>query len=422
MAITLMSVLIGFLAAQSHIGILKIPTSGVIRTEVHAKSGLVEDIQAAVNEAVAVGALNVIIPEGNFTFAARGSYRVNITVPANGINIFGAGINKTVLAMPVDDTAPNTVMFNVVGISGGKIRISGITFRGRPNRTTSPTGDTALMLQVCKDFRIDHCSFYWMGAYGVSINDHNYQYGHYGGDPNLISCGVVDHCYFYDMYKPVAHSQGRGYGYGVGIAVAAHYLWEYNIYVEPSVIFASIFGKYNRNVYIEDCYFTGCRHAVACSNAGAYVLRYSIIEDSLISEYATTGHPVRTNVFGMLSCEIYNVTVRNTGKNGIPFSGPLIEGGSALIYNNTFQNLYVGIELGSCEDADGTPYHPKGHTREVYIWNNTFLNCLTNISTHSNEGMGGCPAPVLNQDYFLHAPDASMNYVSYAYPHPLTLS
>jgi hypothetical protein len=261
-----------------------------------------------------------------------------------------------------------------------------------------------------------------MGGQGVTTNDHETQYGIDGGNPDLISQGVIDHCYFYEIFKPVALQQGRGYGYGVFVAVAMHYLWSYNIYLTPDEIWSSLFGKYNHNVYIEDCYFSGCRHAVVGNFAGAYVLRNSIIEDALYQEYATTGHPVRTNVFGMLACEIYNCTIRNTGKYGIPFYGPLVEGGSALIYNNTFQNLIEGVELGSCEVTDGTPYHPKGHTREVYIWNNTLINVTYPIGTHSNEP-GGCPAPILGTEYFLADPSINNHwYTPYPYPHPLTLT
>jgi hypothetical protein len=415
------SILVSVVASDSFTAVLRILSSGTIKTEVRANSGSVEDIQAAINKAIATGAVNVIIPEGNWTFAAHGSFRVNITVPARGLNIFGAGINRTVLAMPVDDSAPNTVMFNVEGTSGGRIRISGITFKGRPNIETSPTGDTGIEIQVCKDFRIDHCSFYYMGDCGIAVGDAEYQYGHYGGDLNLISQGVVDHCYFYDIYKPQCTDAGRGYGYGVSVMVAYHYLWSYNIYWNPDQIWSDLFGKYNRNVYIEDCYFSRCRHAAQANWAGAYVLRYSTIEDTRPYEVSTTGHPVRENVFGMLACEIYNVTIRKTAQAPNNFVGPLVEGGSALIYNNTFINLEVGIELGSCEDKNGTPYHPKGHTREVYIWNNRYINCWTQINTHSNEPEG-CPAPILGTEYFLSDPTVNgHSYTPYPYPHPLTL-
>jgi hypothetical protein len=381
----------------------------------------VEDIQAAINTAIAIGAVNVTIPEGNWTFATSGSFRVNITVPAKGLNIFGAGINKTVLAMPVDDSAPSTTMFNVVGTSGGRIRISGITFKGRPNWQTSPTGDTGITLQVCKDFRIDHCSFYWMGGNGIRVYDAEYQYNHYGGDLNLISQGVIDHCNFYQIYKPVCTQQGRGYGYGVGIGVAYNYLWGYNIYWEPEQIWSNLFGKYNRNIYIEDCYFSGCRHAVTGNWVGAYVLRYSTIEDTALYEVATTGHPVREDVFGMLACEIYNCTIRRSPNLGWQFEGPLVEGGSALIFNNTLENLDVAFELGSCEDKNGTPYYPKGSTREVYIWDNTVVNCNKFLNSHSNEPEGD-PAPVENVSYFLYAPSYNgHSYSPYTYPHPLTL-
>jgi len=390
----------------------------IVANEAHAKSGSVEDIQAAVDAVVAAGGGIVYIPEGDFAFNASGDIRVNINVPAGGLNILGAGINRTVLQMPVDDSAPNTIMFYISGLSKGRLRMSNITFRGRPNRDTSPTGDAGIRIESCMDFRVDHCSFYDMGTAGVWVSDVEKTKGHYDGDITYVSQGVVDHCYFYDIYKPQTYASQRGYGYGVVIARAYHYLWTYpNLYPDDPW---TMFGKYYKNTYIEDCYFIGCRHAVTGNWAGAYVLRHSTIDDLRLYECVTTGHPNRDNVFGMLTCEIYNVTVRSTGKYVSKFIGFHIEGGSALIFNNTLENLDRAFNLGACEDSTPHPYHPLGHTKEVYIWNNTVTNCVEVYHVFSNEP-GGCPAPVENVNYFLHVPPAERNYTPYPYPHPLIL-
>ncbi|GAI58261.1 unnamed protein product [marine sediment metagenome] len=112
----------------------------------------------------------------------------------------------------------------------------------------------------------------------------------------------------------------------------------------------TMFGKYYKNVYIEDCYFEGCRHAVVGNWAGAYVLRYSTIEDQGMYAALTTGHPVRTDVLGMLTQEIYNVTVRNTGKYVSKHPGFHVEGGSALIYDNIIEDTGdAAFSLGDCE-------------------------------------------------------------------------
>lgn len=379
-----------------------------------AKSGSIEDIQAAVDKAKVAGGGVVLIPEGTFLFDAYGDTQiVNIDVPAGGLTIFGAGRDRTFLQMPVDDEAPNSLMFLVRGLSGGLFRMSGITFKGRSNRDTSPTGDTAIVMQSCKDFRIDHCSFYDMGSQCIRVSDDDTQYGIDWGDPDRVSQGVIDHNDFIDIYKPEATRQGRGWGYGIAIGRAGHYWWTY---WEPD--FWELFGNYKRNVFIEDNYFTGTRHAVACSSGGVYVFRHNIVENQAHAECATTGHPVRVNIHGMGACEIYNNIFRYTGEWGEKFRGPLVEGGSALIFNNTFENLIWAVGLGSCEYNDN-PFYPQGCTKDVYIWNNA--GDTSNIATWSNEGMGGCPAPIEGEQYFLHAPPPEKNYTSYPYPHPLTL-
>lgn len=385
---------------------------------VNALSGSVAHIQAAVDTVVSAGGGIVHVPAGNFAFVASGSTRVDIDVPSDGMQIIGAGIDTTILQMPVDDDAPNTKMFNVDGSSGGKIRVSGITFKGRPNRATSPTGDTGIFAESCTDFRFDHCSFWYMGAHGVGVVDCAKTYGHEGGDISKVSQGVVDHCNFYQIYKPACTAAERGYGYGVFVARSSHYRWVYpNLYPSTPWNATDGYGKYYKNTFIEDCYFTGCRHAVTANFAGAYVLRYSTIENMGVYANAITGHPVRTDVFGQYYYELYNVTIKKTDDQN--FIGPLVEGGSALIYNNTLENLVNYVDLGACEDTDGTPYHPRGHTNEVYIWDNTITDC-GGIHTATNEPEG-CPAPTEDVEYFLHAPAAEKNYIPYPYPHYLAV-
>jgi hypothetical protein len=389
-----------------------------------ANSGSVEDIQEAVDEAVVAGGGVVLIPEGTFLFDAYDTRRVSITVPAGGLTIFGAGINRTVLQMPIDDSAPDTMMFKVNGLSGGKFRISGITFRGRRiGNQVSLTGDIGIKIESCQDFRVDHCSFHDLGAQAVNVYDCDQTYGHSGGDISLVSQGVVDHCDFIDVYKPGGYEapDWRCSGYGVFVARAYHYWWTVpNLYPDDPW---TMFGKYYKNVFIEDCYFLGCRHAVVGNFAGAYVLRNSVIEDIWApGESATTGHPVRYKVLGMLVQEIYNVTVKNRGTRA-HFIGFHVEGGSALIFNCTLDSLDYGFSIGSCEwaDTDDNPFLPLGATKEVYIWNNNIINIPPGavVWIFSNEP-NGYPAPGENVDYFLHGPPAEKDYQPYPYPHPLT--
>lgn len=401
-----------------------IRSSGTIASTGNATSGSIEDIQAAIDWVTATGGGTVYIPEGTFTFDASGTRRVNINVPAGGIQIIGAGIDKTVLQMPVDDSAPSTRMFSVNGLSGGKVRISGITFKGRPNRDTSDTGDTGISIRSCTDFRVDHCSFWDMGGSGVSVHDAENTYGTYGGDINKVSQGVVDHCEFHRIYKPATHAAGNGYGYAVVVNRAWSYLWAVpNLYPEDPW---TIFGKYYKNTYIEDCYFEGSRHAVCGNWAGAYVLRYSTIEDNMVYDSVTTGHPVRLSVMGMFAQEIYNVTVRNRGTYVSKHLGFWIKGGSSLMYNNTIIDIKdQAFGVGTYEHYN-EEFYPLGNTKETYIWNNEIINggglaIVTYLDT-----------PVEGTDFFtdltgkytteqIQTMIDAKGYQPYTYPHPLTL-
>jgi hypothetical protein len=408
-----------------------IRSSGTIAQMGNATSGSVGDIQAAIDWVIAAGGGTVYIPEGTFDFDPRDSgytspwwqvTGVHFDVPAGGIQIIGAGKDKTILKYPEDSELGGFTDklggFYIRGQSGGKVRISGITIKAQTNYLTSSIPNMGIWLESCTDFRVDHCSFYWMGEVAVWVNDAEATYGDSGGDITKVSQGVVDHCDFIDLYKPVVTQQGNGYGYGVSVARAYHYLWTVpNLYPDDPW---TIFGKYEKNTYVEDCYFTGCRHGTQSAWAGAYVLRNSVIEDLGVYEVATTGHPVRTDVLGMFAQEIYNVTIRRTAQSSQRFLGPLVEGGSSLLYDLTLENLESSFVIGSCEDA-GNDFYPLGRTKEVYIWDNQIINC-GEMTIEDNTGLGGDPAPIEGVHYFLHEPPSEKNYTPYTYPHPLTLS
>lgn len=414
----------------------RISSSGAIIANIaYAKSGSAKDIQTAVDAVVDAGGGTVYIPEGNFTFEPQDTGRtasngkqcgVKFVVPTDGITIKGMGVNTTILQMPIDDDSPNVVMFDIIGghetsrtvggwVSHGKVRITGITFKGRNNPNVAQA-DVLVWLECCKDFRVDNCSFYYAGGTSIWICDHYLQNGITDGDPARVSQGVVDHCQFLDAYKTALGETGGGYG--VQINRALHYLW--TVWNDDS---SSLVGIYDKNVFIEDCYFRGIRHAVASSSGGVYVLRYCTIEDELIAEAATTGHPVRiysgdpsSATYGCRYSEFYNNTIQYTGTYGVKFHGIHIEGGGALVYNNTITNLIHGVRIGNCEGI--AVFYPKGTTHDIYIWSNTFTGCDVNVYTFNN-GMGQ-PDPTLGIDYFLNAPPSDWNYQPYPYPHPLT--
>ena len=98
-------------------------------------------------------------------------------------------------------------MFEVNGANGQRTRISGITFRD-----TVVFGNIGIYLDNTKDFRVDHCSFDGLGSCGVAT---------YNSMSTAMSCGVVDHCSFSNMWEAAVENAGSGFGYGVGVGLAA---------------------------------------------------------------------------------------------------------------------------------------------------------------------------------------------------------
>lgn len=408
-------------------------SSGLVVT---ATSGTVTAIQNAVNTVIAGGGGTVKIPSGTFAFAATATNYVNITqVPTNGIIFEGAGIDQTILQVPSSTSDSDTTMFSV-DANGyyGKVRFTGLTLKANSDRTTSTAGYIGILIQSCTDFRVDHCSFYDMGDAAISVYDATNMYGTSGGTYDLVSQGVVDHCEFYDIYKPLVTGAGNGYGYGVFVARASHYLWSAtNIYPSSPWTTNDGFGNYYKCTYIEDCTFRGCRHAVTGNFAGAYCLRYSTISDNRASSTAsTTGHPVRSNVLGQHYCEIYSNTFQDTGYyDSTTMRGIHVEGGSALVYDNTITGLQYCYQIGDAETA-GQTFSPKGETQETYIWDNTETSYSNMLLEIDNTGTGGEGAPVEGTQYWtdvtgtystaqVQALVDAENYLAYTYPHPLTV-
>jgi hypothetical protein len=256
---------------------------------VYAATGSRQSIQIAVDDVRANGDNGpekegvVIVPYGAWTLDATGGiggYTNLYAIDTNywyvhsygGIDIIGEGMYETNLTLlPNSATYSAVSMIFIDGSNQKPTRISGISFKGRTGAPASATGDTAVFFDSAKDFRVDHCSFDYMGSCGVDTT---------GSIQSLTTRGVVDHCNFTRMYKPDAETAGTGYGYGVGIVRSYQKgsgmqdtLWDQ--YGIPS----QFFGSYGNVTYIEDCYFQGCRHAMVSFGCGAYVSRFNIFTE-----------------------------------------------------------------------------------------------------------------------------------------------
>jgi len=211
------------------------------------------------------------------------------------------------------------------------------------------------------------------------------------------------------------------------------------------------------NSFTSTCATNGANLYLWVQGGGQWVLRYNYIQGRFAKVYGCYTANYRSGV----ACEIYNNTIyMPNDTNEKCFQ---IEGGSALIYNNTTQgystiaNLVEQRAGGSKGDFGpagqnwdgnwGSPY-PTGYplldqigrgtaasakfnsppycqpqsSRPVRIWNNTYDNNIW----HGIVGTATANYVVENRDYYTCS-DASCPWVStflvgykaYTYPHPL---
>ncbi|MCK4435722.1 hypothetical protein KAU87_02815, partial [Candidatus Bathyarchaeota archaeon] len=380
---------------------------------VTANSGSAGDIQAAVDEVVAAGGGTVYIPAGDWDFG-----EATVDVPA-GVNIFGGqvtgspgqgtGVWDTIMRLP-PDSGSSRHMFYIDGTGSDEpIRFSHVSLIGRTGAATA-TGDTGININNVKNYRVDHCRFQKMGSNGVRIWNS-------GGDSEQCQ-GVVDHCEFWDMYKYDAEQAGVGYGYGVCPArywTDEDFMWYDDIDV--------YLGKYNNTIFVEDCFFDECRHAVASSAGAHYVFRHNIVQypHSFTPQYPfhqvdAHGTYYPAPYVGTRCFEVYNNTIKDPqgisyGEGGIYSKGAGIRGGGGVIFGNTFEDIELCIGLSN---DGGNPDNLKCRTHDVWIWGNDVVGYTMYFFAKSENVL-----PITeNEHYFLYE---KSGYTPYPYPHPLTL-
>jgi hypothetical protein len=322
-----------------------------------------------------------------------GNYDFNGTVFVNiGIHIQGAGRGQTILRK----VGPERYMFRFYIYNNAPSAFSGIKLIDPEGPFTeydiSKASIGVEFAYGCWDFKVYNCEFEGFGSAGVITRE-------YGGDSSIITCwqtrGVIYNNRFIDCYMP-------GLGYGVNVQGGRDKSW--NRTLELGTDWAT---------FIEDNYFSQCRHAIASADGASYVFRYNIIENNHRS-HGIDSHGWIDGIRGTRQYEIYNNTVTDSVDEP---DGIGIRGGDGVIYNNNLNVSGYPIFLTqdsstTCIEGNGWPC--KDQIRELYIWNNTHYG--TQISdvhlTKDNIEL------ILqkNRDYFLFEPGA---YIPYVYPHPL---
>jgi len=388
--------------------------------DIWANSGSPQDIQLAVDQAQAGD--NVHVPEGDFVFNPNDAPSGQGVQILGGVNVFGAGKDKTILRQ-TRRVVGNIPMFSVDGRNGLRPRISGFTFKAYTVDEVEGYSATGVTMYCCKNFRVDHCKFIdfnnfeiYTGVYTVAVKQEDGVYQYYW------NWGVVDHC---DFDLPYKDTIGGSWGYGVGVfgpgrADAWLYnlsdiigqfpetppkcaLYQWNPSTSQYDLIDPYGGKYFRwFVYIEDCTFSRCRHAIASNSGAFYVARHCTFQQPRPYPLVDVHGAGDIDWWGGRGAEIYDNTldVNNiVGPSAIDYRA-----GGGAVFNNVIKNTSYGVRLS--RDFQTTQFYVK----DLWIWNNTFQN----VGTQIHDYWGNTYTE--NIDYFLRE---RPSYAPYIYPHPL---
>jgi hypothetical protein len=420
-------------------GVVTISNTGHIIAYVMAKSGSPADIQNAVNTMISAGGGTVYIPEGDWVCnqSAGGAVKIDLTkLPSNAwLNIIGSYTNVTAqtnynysMAMPATILRSKTVgygnlifpyaTFCVEGAANKHIRFSGLSILGTSD-DNGANGNEAIWLKAVDGFRIDHCYIdshtegdivVW-GSKGVI--DHvgiNQTYSLYANDHNAESIWGIGIEVFGDSHSSF-DPNGRNWVMNLS-DVVGRYDWQYApMYVNDPQYGGNLTPTLKTvpytagPVYIENCAFSDCRHAIASAQYAYYVARYNFfIESRQGYNYTDVVNMQYVDIHGSGSvsgrgAEVYN----NTFLKGLSID---YRGGGGAVFNNTIMNYFEGVVI----DSEEEDYTKEQHTSDLWLWGNTFVNVSTQFQIYDNM--------TLNRDYFL---TQRPNYEPYVYPHPLTL-
>ncbi len=353
---------------------LQAELAAVLDDPARCPTGTSADVQTLVNAAG---------PDGIVRIPA-GCYRITepIGVPA-GRRLYGAGMEQTILYRdPEMFSNRDTPMLSVFGRGESRTQVSGMAFVGV--RDTDDTAeDYGIVLKDSRDFRVDHCYFEGLGSAGVRTDG--------------TSRGVVDHSIFVDNFK-------RGINnLGYGVVVYGTSRWP----ADPG-------AGTDEAVFVEDCVFSGNRHAVAASGGAHYVFRHNhVLRNVLACSVDAHGVGWGWNT-GTRYVEIYDNLIEDPVYRSC---GIGIRGGDGVIFRNTLRGfgapILLILEWGT-PDALKAIYPATGQIRDLWIW--------------ENQDQGGAAAPRMDaevkgfirqgRDYYT---TAKPGYEPYAYPHPLAM-
>ena len=360
---------------KKNIAFLSILIAGLLPvlsySDEHAAASLSpSSIQKAVNAASPGD--TVVLPAGDYS-----GFNDTVLVP-NGVSLRGQGKEKTILR----NTSGAIFLFiwNYYDTTSSyKVSISGFKLIGHGDSSGS-----GIELNNMLDFAV----------FDIMVRD-------FGG-VGVASQGTLRGVIYNSDFINIRQSDLSGTGYGVG--VHGDGIWD-----DPK----PPLGTKNA-VFIEDCYFSGCKHGISSNVDSHYVVRYNRIEG--LKGFGVDAHgkqpawPCGSNTY-----EIYKNTITGSGLASQDDNGIVVRGGSGVIYDNKIYKCDEGWRpsaIGISIDSH-TAYPDRYQVRDCYIWGNTHNDLpYTDIFVSDD----AAPFVKLNREYFLQK---KTGYVPYPYPHPL---
>lgn len=318
----------------------------------------------------------IVLPAGSYT-----GYYQTIDIP-NGISLRGSGIDRTVLYhMPSNGPIFRWNIAN--STSSYRVTVHDFKLVGVGDFSTLDKGIE--LLNHMKDFNIYNLHIEGFGDFGIMVS----------GDAR----GVINNCNFIDCYTDRV---------GYGIAVYGNRSWD-----DPKPPLGT-----KEAVFVEDCYFDGCKHAIASLNNSHYVFRHNKVEGLKHNKQGVDAHGKQDeHPSGSNTWEIYSNLIIGTGSPLITDWGVVVRGGSGVIWGNTINGCDPGnpCKAVAISIDEFTAYPDPYQVRDAYIWQNTVDGEALDHVFVSSETSGYIQK---NREYFLYK---KPEYIAYVYPHPLTL-
>lgn len=303
----------------------------------------------------------ILIPPGEWLMQGT------VTLQQDNVTVLGAGAARSRFYRTHEEDSAIFLVRNAANV-----RFSGLALEGNADPASS-SSEYGISFNNVSDFRVDRCAFAHSG---------------FGGVRTTGACtGVVDHCAFDQIFKPVINNLGYGVVvYGTGA-----------IQNEP-------YGS-ARATFVEDSDFSGCRHALASNNGARYVLRYSrIVQNEVSHAVDAHGHEYGSTV-GTEWVDVYQNVIEDPVWTGYAFA---IRGGEGLIWENIIRDYSTAIRLVENTDQDTGP---------VYVWDNTLDPSGMTLMNASPDTTPTPPADGVPE----YVESMPAGYTPYPYPHPLVV-